>query len=160
MKIVFDLKNHIAIAESTIANRQFWSSFDRSTYLKYEWYVEFQRHQNLKIIWCNQAGSRWRVDPKDLYQKAPNRCPIFNTLLDYGLGKNIVLREAQGRNYDWFRPSIDHIKSKSLFPNLEYEVTNMVIISNRANRLKSNIESFEELSLFYQGYKEVYKRIH
>ena len=157
---MFNLKNHIAMAETAIADRRFCNSFDRSTYLKYDWYVDFQRHQDLKIIWCNQAGSRWGVDPKDLYQRAPNRCPIFNTPLDYGLGKNMVLREAQGRNYDWFRPSIDHIKPKSLFPNLESEVTNMVIISNRANRLKSNIESFEELSLFYQGYRKVYEKIH
>lgn len=154
---MFDLDNHIAMAESAIADRRFYNAFDRSTYLKYDWYVDFQRHQDLKIIWCHQAGSRWKVNPDQLYQQAPDRCPIFDTPLDYGLGLNMVLREAQGRNNDWFRPSVDHIKPKSLYPDLQHEVTNMVIVSNRANRLKSNIESFKELEQFYQGYQKVYE---
>ena len=119
-------------------------------------YVQFQKKEDLKKLWCIKAGRRWRVDAAHLYQQAPDRCPIFNTPLDYGLGLNMVLREAQGRYNDWFRPSVDHIKPKSLLPDLEHEVTNMVIVSNRANRLKSNIESFEELELFYQGYQNVY----
>ena len=153
---MFDLKEHQAMAEHAIANRKFYPAFDRSTYLKQEWYVEFQTHRDLKFIWCQQAGSRWKVDPKALYDQAPDRCPLFDTPLDYGLGRNMVLREAQGRNNDWFRPSVDHIQPKSLYPDLQHEVTNMVVVSNRANRLKSNIESFEELQNFYQGYQKVY----
>ena len=150
------IKEEIARAEEALASRILHPAFDRATYLRMEYYIEFQETLDLKMIWCYQAASRWKVDPKELYKRASVRCPIFNTLLDYGLGFNTVLREAAGRGNDWFRPTVDHIKSKSKYPELQHDVTNMIVISSRANTLKNDLESEAELDAFYSGIKRVY----
>lgn len=148
-----DLKSRALMA---LDERTYWNQFDSTTYINMNEYVRFQKDKDLKRLWCIRAGNRWKVNADELYAKCPDECPIFHTPLDYGLGYNMILREAKGRNNDWFRPSVDHIKPKSSFPELQNEITNMVVVSNRANRLKSNIESWKELEIFTKGYCDVY----
>ena len=109
----------------------------------------------LKKIWAISMSQKWGCNADLLYKKCPNRCPIFNTPLDYGLGKNTVIRNVSGESNDWFRPSVDHIEARSNGGSVN-DVNNMVIISLRANTLKSNLETLEELDTLYNGLKRVY----
>ena len=100
-------------------------------------------------------SQKWNCDPTELHKKCLDRCPIFDTPLDYGLGKNTIIRNISGENNDWFRPSVDHIVARSRGGDSS-NVTNMVVISLRANTLKNNIETIEELDKFYLGLKGLY----
>lgn len=143
----------------SLDNRSYWRHYDASTYLRNDLYLDFLKSKDkqdlLKKIWAVSMSQKWGCDAEALYLKCPNYCPIFNTPLDYGLGKNTVIRNISGENNDWFRPSVDHIiaRSRGGSPN---DHNNMVIISLRANTLKNNLETLEELDAFYNGLKRLY----
>jgi hypothetical protein len=109
----------------------------------------------LKKIWAVSMSQKWGCDAEALWKKCPDICPIFNTPLDYGLGKNTIIRNVSGENNDWFRPSVDHIVARSRGGDSS-NVSNMVIISLRANTLKNNLETLEELNTLYEGLKRLY----
>jgi hypothetical protein len=143
----------------SLENRTYWRHFDASTYLRNDLYMEFLKSKTkydlLKKIWAINMSQKWGCDSDALYKKCPDRCPIFGTPLDYGLGKNTIIRNISGENNDWFRPSVDHIVARSNGGSSN-DVNNMVIISLRANTLKSNLETLEELDTLYNGLKTVY----
>lgn len=149
----------IAKVENTLATRTYWRHFDASTYLRNELFFDFykskNKQDNIKKIWAISMSQKWNCDPLELYKKCLDRCPIFDTPLDYGLGKNTIIRNISGENNDWFRPSVDHIVARSRGGDSS-NVTNMVVISLRANTLKNNIETIEELDKFYLGLKGLY----
>lgn len=152
-------KQEIARVDESLGSRTYWRHFDASTYLRNDLYMEFLKGKNkqdlLKKIWAINMSQKWGCDPDTLYLKCPDRCPIFDTPLDYGLGKNTVIRNISGESNDWFRPSVDHIVARSNGGSSD-DVKNIVIISLRANTLKSNLETLEELNTLYNGLKRVY----
>lgn len=145
--------------EESLNSRTYWRHFDASTYLRNDLYMEFLKSKDkqdlLKKIWAVNMSQKWGCDPESLYRKCPDFCPIFQTPLDYGLGKNTVIRNVSGENNDWFRPSVDHIVARSK-GGASDDVKNMVVISLRANTLKNNLETLEELDKFYNGLKRLY----
>lgn len=149
----------IAKVSGLLEGRSFWRHYDASTYLRNDLYMDFlkskDKHDRLKRIWAISMSQKWGCDAEELYKKCPNVCPIFKTPLDYGLGKNTVIRNVSGENNDWFRPSVDHIVARSRGGDSS-SVTNMVVISLRANTLKSNLETLEELDTLYNGLKNLY----
>lgn len=149
----------IAKVENTLATRVFWRHFDASTYLRNDLFFDFYKSKNkqseLKKIWAISMSQKWGCDSEQLYKKCTDRCPIFNTPLDYGLGKNTIIRNISGENNDWFRPSVDHIVARSRGGDSS-DVNNMLIVSLRFNTLKNNMETEEELNQFYNGYKKHY----
>jgi len=152
-------KQDIERVDESLNTRTYWRHFDASTYLRNELYMEFVKSKDkqdmLKKVWAINMSQKWGCDADALYKKCPNRCPIFDTPLDYGLGKNTVIRNISGECNDWFRPSVDHIVARSNGGSVN-DVANMVIISLRANTLKSNLETLEELDTLYNGLKRVY----
>lgn len=149
----------IAKVEDTLASRTYWRHFDASTYLRNELFFDFYKSKNkqneIKRIWAISMSQKWGCDPLELFKKCPDRCRIFDTPLDYGLGKNTIIRNVSGENNDWFRPSVDHIVARSRGGDSS-DVNNMVVISLRANTLKNNIETVEELDRLYIGLKNLY----
>lgn len=145
--------------DESLSNRSYWRHFDASTYLRNELYMEFLRSKEkqsmLKKVWAVNMSQKWGCNAEELYKKCPDRCPIFNTPLDYGLGKNTIIRNVSGESNDWFRPSVDHIVARSNGGSSD-DVNNMVVISLRANTLKSNLETLEELDALYNGLKQLY----
>jgi hypothetical protein len=152
-------KQDIERVDESLNSRTYWRHFDASTYLRNDLYMEFlkskEKQDMLKKVWAISMGQKWGCDVDTLFKKCPNRCPIFNTPLDYGLGKNTVIRNISGENNDWFRPSVDHIVARSNGGSVN-NVANMVVISLRANTLKNNIETLEELNTLYEGIKRLY----
>jgi hypothetical protein len=152
-------KNDIERVNESLDSRSYWRHFDASTYLRNDLYMEFLKSKDkqalLKKIWAISMSQKWGCDSDTLYKKCPDSCPIFKTPLDYGLGKNTVIRNISGENNDWFRPSVDHIVARSNGGNSS-DVNNMIVISLRANTLKSNLETLEELNIFYNGLKDLY----
>lgn len=152
-------KEEISRVEESLATRTYWRFFDASTHLRNDLYISFAKSKakpdELKRIWSISMGQKWGCDAEALYKKCPDRCPIFDTPLDYGLGKHTLVRNVSGENNDWFRPSVDHIVARSRGGSTN-SVDNMVVISLRANTLKSNMETIEELDTLYQGLKRVY----
>lgn len=152
-------REEIARVEEALASRTYWRHYDASTYLRNELYMEFLKSKDktstLKKIWAVSMSQKWGCDAEALWKKCPDICPIFNTPLDYGLGKNTIIRNVSGENNDWFRPSVDHIVARSRGGDSS-NVSNMVIISLRANTLKNNLETLEELNTLYEGLKRLY----
>ncbi len=152
-------KQEIARVTESLNNRSYWRHFDASTYLRNDLYMEFLKSKDkqtlLKKIWAVNMSQKWGCDPEALFAKCPDSCPIFKTPLDYGLGKNTIVRNISGESNDWFRPSVDHIVARSNGGSSN-DVDNMVIISLRANTLKSNLETLEELNTLYEGLKNLY----
>jgi hypothetical protein len=152
-------REEIARVEEALASRTYWRHYDASTYLRNELYMEFLKSKDktstLKKIWAVSMSQKWGCDADALWKKCPDICPIFNTPLDYGLGKNTIIRNVSGENNDWFRPSVDHIVARSRGGDSS-NVSNMVIISLRANTLKNNLETLEELNTLYEGLKRLY----
>jgi len=152
-------KEEIARVDEALATRVYWRYYDASTYLRNELYISFVKSKTkpdeLKRVWAINMSQKWGCDADALYKKCPDRCPIFNTPLDYGLGKNTIIRNVSGENNDWFRPSVDHILARSRGGDSS-NVNNMVVISLRANTLKNNIETLEELNTLHEGLKKVY----
>ena len=152
-------QEEIARVEEALGVRSYWRHYDASTFLRNDLYMEFIKSKDkqsmLKKIWAVNMSQKWGCDAEALWNKCPDRCPIFDTPLDYALGKNTVIRNVSGENNDWFRPSVDHIVARSRGGSTT-DVANMVVISLRANTLKSNMETVEELDGFYQGMKKVY----
>lgn len=152
-------KQDIERVDESLNTRTYWRHFDASTYLRNELYMEFVKSKDkqdmLKKVWAINMSQKWGCDADALYKKCPSRCPIFDTPLDYGLGKNTIVRNVSGESNDWFRPSVDHIVARSNGGSVN-DVVNMVIISLRANTLKSNLETLEELDTLYNGLKRVY----
>lgn len=60
----------------------------------------------------------------------PERCPVLGVVLDYGY--------KPGGRQSPFSPSIDRID-----PHKGYVPGNVVVMSAKANRIKSNAESYE-----------------
>ena len=152
-------KQDIDRVDESLTSRTYWRHFDASTYLRNDLYMEFlkskEKQDMLKKVWAISMSQKWGCDADALYKKCPDSCPIFNTPLDYGLGKNTIVRNISGENNDWFRPSVDHVVARSRGGNSS-DVSNMVVISLRANTLKNNIETLEELNTLYEGIKCLY----
>jgi hypothetical protein len=141
--------------EALLENRAIWRHYDANTYLRSDLFIEFMKLKDLKRIWSINMSQKWGCDADALWKKCPDRCPIFDTPLDYGLGKNTVVRNIAGENNDWFRPSVDHIVARSNGGSSN-DVNNMVVISLRANTMKSNLETERELDKFTKGVKKLY----
>jgi hypothetical protein len=152
-------QEEIARVDEALAARSYWRHYDASTFLRNDLYMEFIKSKDkqsmLKKIWAINMSQKWGCDADALWKKCPDRCPIFDTPLDYALGKNTIIRNVSGENNDWFRPSVDHIVARSRGGSTT-DVNNMVVISLRANTLKSNMETIEELNTLYEGLKRVY----
>jgi len=145
--------------DDLLLSRTYWRHYDASTYLRNDLYAEFIKSKDkpatLKRIWAINMGQKWGCDPEELWSKCVDRCPIFDTPLDYGLGKNTLVRNNSGENNDWFRPSADHVVARS-HGGSSNDVSNIVVVSLRANTLKNNIKSEEELTALFEGIKRVY----
>lgn len=81
------------------------------------------------------AGVPFTLTPKDIV--VPTHCPILGLPLFQALGK-----KGGGPN----SPSLDRIR-----PELGYVPGNIIVISNRANRLKSDasIQELRKIASFY-----------
>lgn len=140
------LPNTIPIADKDLMEQQI---LDKKYQIKYDsashggsqkLYEHFLTHKDLKWIWCH-SGNRYGVDPKELYEHAPDRCPVFGTLLDYGLGKNTATTHPA------FRPSMDHIEQQSRGGTKREDITNFQIMSVQANTYRNNSTLMQMLYL-------------
>jgi len=128
------------LMEDRIKQKELVLSYDSATHINHELYEHFLKHRDLKWIWCHAPG-RYDVDPKALYERAPDRCPVFGTLLDYGLGKNA------SANHPAFRPSMDHIEQQSRGGIKTEDINNFEIMSVQANTYRSNATLMQMLYL-------------
>lgn len=133
--------------EEQIRTKKYMISYDPASHGgSYELYEHFREHKDLKWIWCH-SGNRYGVDPVELYNKAPDRCPVFGTLLDYGLGENA------STNLDLFRPSLDHTEQQSRGGAKRGNINNIEVMSNLANRLLNNSTLMQSLYLLKYAIK-------
>lgn len=118
--------------EEQIQNKNPFLQYDPATHGgSYKLYEHFLKNKDLKWIWCH-SGDRYGADPVELYNSAPDRCPVYGTLLDYGLGNNA------STNHPLFRPSIDHIEQQSRGGTKRNDINNFAIMSLQANTHRNN----------------------
>jgi hypothetical protein len=69
----------------------------------------------------------------------PTHCPVFGVLIDYSLSKGGICNDHS--------PSFDRID-----PNKGYVSGNVIVVSNLANRIKTNatVEQLERVASFYR----------
>jgi hypothetical protein len=134
--------------ESIIKEKQPLLEFDESTHGNQMLHEHFLKNRDLKWIWCHH-GDRYGVDPKELYKKSPDRCPIYGTLLDYGLGKNT------STHHPMYRPSQDHIKQQSRGGVKRGNIDNFDVVSILANRLRNDSTLMQQLYLLRYELKKM-----
>jgi len=118
--------------EEQILNKKLFVQYDPATHGgSYTLYEEFLSNRDLKWIWCC-SGNRYGLDAQQLYEIAPDRCPVFGTLLDYGLGKNTATQHPA------FRPSLDHVEQQSRGGDIKGNINNFVLMSRQANTFRNN----------------------
>jgi hypothetical protein len=137
--------------ESVIQEKKLLVEFDAGTHGNQKLYEHFLEHRDLKWIWCN-AGDRYGVDPAELYQICPDRCPVFGTLLDYGLGKNI------STNHPAYRPSMDHLNQQSRGGTKRGDISNFEVMSVQANMFRNNSTPMQQLYLLRYELKKLDKK--
>lgn len=129
------------LMEQQILNKKYQIEYDSASHGgSQKLYEHFLQHRDLKWIWCH-SGNRYGVDPKELYEQAPDRCPVFGTLLDYGLGKNTATTHPA------FRPSMDHIEQQSRGGVKREDITNFEVMSVQANTYRNNATKMHQLYL-------------
>jgi hypothetical protein len=129
------------LMEQQILNKKLQIEYDSASHGgTQKLYEHFLEHKDLKWIWCH-SGNRYGVDPKELYERAPDRCPVFGTLLDYGLGKNTAT------NHPAFRPSMDHVEQQSRGGVKREDITNFEVMSVQANTYRNNATTMHQLYL-------------
>ena len=129
------------LMEEQILDKQYQLEYDSASHGgSQKLYEHFLDHRDLKWIWCH-SGNRYGVNPKELYEQAPYRCPVFGTLLDYGLGKNT------STNHPAFRPSMDHIEQQSRGGVKREDINNFEIMSVQANTYRNNATKMHQLYL-------------
>jgi len=122
----------VPIIEEQILNKKMFLQYDPATHGgSYKLYEHYMQHKDLKWIWCH-SGDRYGADPVELYNKAPDRCPVYGTLLDYGLGNNA------STNHPLFRPSIDHDEQQSRGGTKRNDINNLEVMSLQANTHRNN----------------------
>lgn len=135
------------LIEEQIKNKKHIVQYDPASHGgSYELYEHFLDNKDLKWIWCH-SGNRYGVNPVELYHKAPDRCPVYGTLLDYGLGENAAT------NLDLFRPSLDHTEQQSRGGIKTGDVTNIEVMSNLANRHLNNATGMQLMYLLKYALK-------
>ena len=137
--------------ESVIREKKLLVEFDVSTHGNQKLYEHFLEHRDLKWIWCN-TGDRYGVDPAELYKICPDRCPVFGTLLDYGLGKNI------STNHPTYRPSMDHLDQQSRGGTKRGDISNFEVMSVQANMFRNNSTPMQQLYLLRYELKKLDKK--
>lgn len=122
----------VNVIEEQIQNKKVFLQYDPATHGgSYKLYEHCLEHKDLKWIWCH-SGDRYGADPVELYNKAPDRCPVYGTLLDYGLGNNA------STNHPLFRPSIDHDEQQSRGGTKRKDINNLDVMSLQANTHRNN----------------------
>jgi hypothetical protein len=107
--------------------------FDSSTYGSKDIFDEFQQKKDLKLVWARMSSSvrEYKLDPYDVANIAPDNCPVTGALIDYGYGRNRVTDNP------FHRPGIDHIVARGNFGAAHGDISNIQILSQHFNTVKS-----------------------
>lgn len=159
-----------------LSNRRFYQYNDTRTWQGY--FDKFQvlpaekNNQLLKVIWAtyiSRSKPNYQIKEDQIVQLArmcPDTCPVEGTPLDYGIAYNSMINPNNPgqRHHTFFQPSIDHRIPKSHFKKYSGtldgdpdDISNYVIVSNEANRIKnSRFTTEEDLLNYCKGIKETY----
>jgi len=96
-------------------------------------FEEFKRTNNLKLVWARMSASvrQYELNPKEVANIAPDRCPVTGALIDYGYGLNQVTDNP------YFRPGIDHKIAVGNGGAMLGDITNIQIVSQFFNTIKN-----------------------
>jgi hypothetical protein len=119
--------------EEQILSRVPHKMFDSSTYGSKDIFDEFQQKKDLKLVWARMSSSvrEYKLDPYDVANIAPDNCPVTGALIDYGYGRNRVTDNP------FHRPGIDHIVARGNFGAAHGDISNIQILSQHFNTVKS-----------------------
>ena len=119
--------------------------FDPNTYSSQAIFEEFKETRCLKTVWAkmSRAVREYQLDPLEVVQIAPDFCPITGALIDYGYGFNRVTSNS------YFRPGIDHIEAVNNGGSKFRTISNIQIISQYINTVKSYGTSIDAIKWTY-----------
>lgn len=119
--------------EEQILSRVPHKMFDSSTYGSKDIFDEFQQKKDLKLVWARMSSSvrEYKLDPYDVANIAPDNCPVTGALIDYGYGRNRITDNP------FHRPGIDHIVARGNFGAAHGDISNIQILSQHFNTVKS-----------------------
>lgn len=174
---MLNLKNIIQEGEQLLLNRTYHQFDDYDTWLGlFDVFTNSPPEKNnqiLKLCYAKrivfQRKDTYQLEPKDtipLAKLCPDRCPVWNTPLDYGCYKNKVInaQNPETPHHSFYQPSVDHKIPKAFCKKyggpIDYnpdQLENYVIISEAANTAKNKyFHTVDHLEQFYQGMKKTY----
>jgi hypothetical protein len=142
------MKEYQSINEQ-VSNRDFYTSFDESTYYTIDIFNKFCETRDLKrvaIFGYYKSKYRWTdAEAEEMYAKSPDGWTdgqgIYR-LYDWGKGENQI---KCGEDWDWHWPQLDHIVPKSRAKLLGWSQTeidhpsNFQVLPAILNRVLNNM---------------------
>jgi hypothetical protein len=131
--VAWKVQGQSRIEQEILAKKDnlFTRSFDPDTHGSIEFYKEFVEKRDLKLLWARVNSSRYKLDPIELYNRCPDRCPAMGVLLDYGMGRNKVTDNT------YFLPGQDHIVAVANGGKRFGDTTNIQVITQFINTVKN-----------------------
>jgi len=143
--VAWKVQGQSKIEEEILAKQDnlFIRSFDPTTHGTTQFYKEFVEKQDLKLLWARVNCSRYKLDPMELYERCPDRCPVMGVLLDYGMGRNRVTDNP------YFNPGQDHIIAVNNGGPRFGDASNIQVITQFINTVKNQGTVLDALKWVY-----------
>jgi len=109
-----------------------YPKYDPATYVTRDLFRKVVETKDLRYVWAYKNAQKWGVDYEQFRNLCGTHCACCGSELDYGLGKNNVNKS------DINTPSTDHKIPRSLDESKTNDISNLWIICNRCNTLKSS----------------------
>jgi hypothetical protein len=120
-------------------------TFDPTTHGTIDFYKEFVKTLDLKLLWARMHATTYKLDALELYARCLDRCPITGVLLDYGMGRNKVTDNS------YFKPGQDHIDAVNNGGKRFGDANNIQVITQFINTVKNQGTEIDAMKwLFFQ----------
>ena len=122
-----------------MARYNLYPKYDSDTYYSKEIFTEVCKNSDLRPVWAKVNSIKWGAEYAPFLELCQRHCPLCNSELDYGIGKN------NHNKLDSNTPSTDHKIPRSTGGT--NDINNLWIICERCNRMKNNA-TFEDVTRF------------
>ena len=145
--VTWKVKGQRKVEEDILAKQQdlYVRTFDPTTHGTIEFYKEFVKTRDLKLLWARMHASTYKLDALELRDICPDRCPAMGVLLDYGMGRNRVTDNV------YFNPGQDHIIAVNNGGTRFGNANNIQIITQFINTVKNQGTEIDAMKwLFFE----------
>jgi len=107
-----------------------YPKYNPETYCNRDLFAIVCKTKDLRPVWAHVNCGKWGVEYTPFLELCPTHCPLCESKLNYGIGKNNV-----GKT-DSTTPSTDHKLPRNAGGT--NDIANLWVICERCNRMKNN----------------------